>query len=190
MPSATAVINGFSLDATAAESRVHAAEAILRTTGDLRIAWIGGPWNEGSTHANSASAMLYPETWLITLNAFRPNAIVLNATCVSTTGAWAGRLAFSLSPERLAERDLRGLRAAADARSIPMVLILPPHHHPSWSSWRSSAAFFDVVVADDAEVAHDLASEQTFSGLAFTSEERSPETGQVGSLLLAYLKAD
>jgi len=190
VPSATAVIGGFSLNATATESRMHAAEAILRTVGGLRVAWIGGPSNVALTHANSASATLYPETWAITLNVFRPNAIVLNATRVSPTGAWAGRLAFSLSPERLAERDLRGLCAAAEARSIPMILILPPHHHPSWSAWQASAAFFDAVVADDAEVAHDLASEPTFSSRALPSAESETGASQVGFLLRTYLKAD
>ena len=190
VPSTTAVIAGFSLNATAAESRVHSAEAILRTAGALRVAWIGGPTNEALTHANLASATLYPETWAVTLNVFRPNAIVLNATRVSPTGAWAGRLAFSLSPERLAERDLRGLRAEADGRSIPMILILPPHGHTSWSAWQASAAFFDAVIADDAEVAHDRANERPLSSGVLPSEESETGATRVGPLLRAYLKAD
>jgi hypothetical protein len=190
VPSATAVIAGFSLNATAAASRVHSAEAILRTVGALRVAWIGGPTNEALTHANVASATLYPETWASSLNVFRPNVIVLNSTRVSPTGAWAGRLAFSLSPERLAERDLRGLRAEADARSIPMILILPPRRHTSWSAWQASAAFFDAVIADDAAKAHDRAKERPFPSRALPSEESETGATQVGPLLRAYLKAD
>lgn len=190
--SATAVVDGFLLNLAESAARVSTAESQLETSGSLKVAWIGRPQPEIGTDHETQQVNLYPENWRDALVLFQPHLIVVHASGISESGPWAGRLSFSLSPDRLSERDLRALHEEAHERRIPLVLVLPNRDMPSWSSWQESARFFDMVIVQDSSDARLLKDDSRIVGRIVSAaagdskERRSLDrlAGYIGTMVM------
>ena len=162
--STSSVIDGFSLRGEESSARIATAGNQLAASGRLRIAWIGSPRAGGRPDDAEDWVDLYPENWRYALQHLQPHLIVANAEGISESGPWAGRLSYSLSPDRLSERDLRTLHEEVCLRNIPLVLVMPRRGAPDWRAWRESARFFDVVIARESPDAPNLDDDQRIVG--------------------------
>jgi hypothetical protein len=147
----TLVIQAYTVDPKALHLRLQRVKQRRSKAEVQRIAAISGQRFEQVATGDLRFTSLFPEDWQSSIQVFDPDVLLVDAGSLQPTGAWAYRLAWSLSADRVAERDLRALRARADVRAMPMFLVMPNCTSPTWSSWLASAPYFDAVLVPDHE---------------------------------------
>jgi len=145
----TLVVQAYEVDPKALQLRLQRLKKRRSKAGAQRIAVISDQRVEQVVTGDLRFASLFPEDWQSSMRAFDPDVLLVDACSLQSTGAWAYRLAWSLGADRVAERDLRALRARADVRAMPMLLMMPNCTSPTWSSWLTSAPYFDAVLVPD-----------------------------------------